>query len=129
MIDIVQFIPQGKENAVTRSYLATVLGLPDRRVRKLIQEARNNGEMILNAQDGAGYYISDDAEELKRQYRSNRNRAMSILLQQKYIRLRLREIETSDQMTFEDAGRMLAAEAQLTLDVLEAEKEETDDNG
>ena len=128
-MNIIDFIPYGKENAVDRFRLMELTGLPDRRVRKLIQEARNNGEMILNAQDGAGYYISDDAEELKRQYRSNRNRAMSILLQQKYIRLRLREIETADQMTFEDTGRMLAAEAQLTLDILEAEKEENDDNG
>jgi hypothetical protein len=122
-MNVTDFIGIGKENAVTRGELVAVLNLPDRQIRRLIQEARCQGVMILNAQDGAGYYISNDAGELEKQYRANRNRAMSILLQQKYIRLRLREIAAADQVTLEDGFRMMAADAQLTLDVLEAEQE------
>lgn len=100
-MDIVKFIGTGKQNAVTREQLATRLCLPDRTVRKLIQEARDRGELILNAQDGRGYYISDDVGELERQYQTNRNRALSILRQQKHIRRRVRELKNEGQMTIE----------------------------
>lgn len=121
-MNICDFLRTGKENAITRNELVTLLGLPDRTVRKLIQEARDRGEVILNAQDGAGYYMSNDVGELERQYRTNRNRALSILRQQKHIRRAL--AENCGQVTFEDAGRLLAGDAQLTLDILEAEKGE-----
>lgn len=96
------YIPMGKENAIGRQELVYLLNLPDRTVRKLIQDARDRGEVILNAQDGAGYYTSDDEGELKRQYKTNRNRALSILRQQRHIRRRLREIEQKDQVTLEE---------------------------
>ena len=124
-MDIMTFIPKGKENAIPRQELAYILRLPDRTVRKMIQDARDRGELILNDQDGAGYYTSDDEGELKRQYRTNRNRALSILRQQRHIRRRLREIAQRDQMTFEDGWRMMAADAQLTLDTLQAAEEVT----
>lgn len=104
-MDIMTFIPKGKENAIGRNELVYQLNMPDRRVRRLIQDARDRGELILNAQDGKGYYTSDDEGELKRQYNTNRNRALSILRQQKYIRRRLREIEQRDQVTMEEVTR------------------------
>lgn len=104
-MDIMTYIAKGKENAISRQELATILNLPDRTIRKLIQEARDRGEVILNAQDGKGYYTSDDEGELKRQYKTNRNRALSILRQQRHIRRRLREIEQRDQVTLEEVSR------------------------
>lgn len=98
------YIPMGKENAIGRQELAHILRLPDRTVRRMIQEARDRGELILNAQDGAGYYTSDDEGELKRQYKTNRNRALSILRQQRHIRRRLREIAQRDQVTIEEVS-------------------------
>ena len=105
MADIMTFIPMGKENAIGRQELSILLNMPDRQVRRLIQDARDRGEIILNSQDGAGYYCSDDVGELKRQYRTNRNRALSILRQQKYIRRRVDELEQSGQVTLEEVGR------------------------
>ena len=104
-MDIMTFIPKGKENAIPRQELAYILRLPDRTVRKMIQDARDRGELILNDQDGAGYYTSDDEGELKRQYRSNRSRALSILRQQRHIRRRLREIAQRDQVTIEEVQK------------------------
>ena len=101
-MNIMTFIPYGRENAIPRQTLVFLLGLPDRRVRQLIQEARDRGELILNAQDGRGYYTSDDISELDRQYRSNYNRARAILRQQKYIRRRLQELRQRDQVTLEE---------------------------
>lgn len=96
--DIINFIGVGRENAVTRGELVAQLNLPDRTIRRLIQEARDRGEVIINAQDGTGYYKSDDIGELKRQYKTNRNRALSILRQQIYIEKRVLEIESREQI-------------------------------
>jgi DNA-binding transcriptional regulator LsrR (DeoR family) len=101
-VDIMTFIAKGKENAISRQELCTLLNLPDRVVRKLIQEARDRGEVILNDQSGAGYWVSDDEGELKRQYNTNQRRARAILRQQKHIRRRLRALEQRDQVTMEE---------------------------
>lgn len=101
-MNIVDFIPTGKANAVTREQLCSLTGLRDRAVRKLIEIARIEGAIIINAQDGAGYYVSDDPVDIRRQMATNRNRAMSILRQQKYLRLRLEEIENAGQLAFEE---------------------------
>lgn len=92
-MNIVNYIGVGRENAVKRGELVTLLNLPDRKVRSLIEEARREGALIINAQDGAGYYISDDLGELKRQLNTNHSRAMSILVQQKYLRRKIKELE------------------------------------
>lgn len=103
-MNIVDLIPIGKANAVTRAQLCALTGLSDRAVRKLIEIARIEGEIIINAQDGAGYYVSDDPVDIRRQMATNRSRAMSILRQQKYLRRRLAEIENAGQLTFEGVG-------------------------
>ena len=104
-MDIMTFIAKGKENAISRQELCQLLNQPDRVVRKLIQEARDRGEVILNDQSGAGYWTSDDEGELKRQYNTNQRRARAILRQQKYLRRRLRALEQRDQVTMEEVGR------------------------
>lgn len=85
------FIPEGKENAITRERLCMVTGLPDRKVREEIEQARRRGAIIINAQDGAGYFRTEDISEIKRQYTANDRRAKSILAQQKHLRRRLKE--------------------------------------
>ena len=101
---ITDFIGVGRENAVTRERLVSVLNLPDRTVRRLIQEARDRGEIIINAQDGAGYYISNDVGEMKRQLNLNYSRALSVLRQQTHLMRKIREAESKDQMTIEEVG-------------------------
>ena len=95
---IVDFIPVGRENAIRRVELVQRLNLPDRRVREMIERARKDGALIMNAQDGAGYYLSDDLGEIKRQYGRNYRRAMSILVQQKHLRRKIRELEGNERV-------------------------------
>lgn len=90
-MNILQHIPEGKGKAVSRMQLRTLTGLSDRLVRKLIEDARNRGEIIINDQDGNGYYRSNDINDIRRQYRQNHARAMSILVQQKHLRRKLKE--------------------------------------
>lgn len=87
---ITDYIPTGRENAVTRVHLREVTGLPDRKVREEIEQARRKGAIIINAQDGAGYYQSEDIKDIAKQYRQNERRALSILAQQKHLRKRLK---------------------------------------
>ena len=54
-MDIVDYIPFGRENAVTRAQLRIVTGLNDRQIREQISQARRD-TVILNMQDGNGYY-------------------------------------------------------------------------
>lgn len=88
---ITDYIPFGKENAVTRTHLRAETGLPDRKIREEIEQARRRGAIIINAQDGAGYYQSEDIKDIAKQYRQNERRALSILAQQKHLRKRLKE--------------------------------------
>jgi len=88
---LVSHIPYTKEKAVSRVFLSTLLGASDRDVRKAIQMARTEGYIIINTQDGRGYYRSDDIDDIERQYRQNDRRAKSILVQQKHLRRLLKE--------------------------------------
>ena len=58
MIDIVTKIPTGHMNAKTDLQLAGELNMTRRQVRQLISEARRTN-IILNMQDGRGYFIPD----------------------------------------------------------------------
>jgi hypothetical protein len=44
---IIDYIPEGKENAITRERLCAVTGLPDRKLREEIEQARRRGEPIV----------------------------------------------------------------------------------
>ncbi|MGF7002438.1 hypothetical protein M2149_000814 [Lachnospiraceae bacterium PFB1-21] len=81
-MDILNHIPTGRENAVSRGYLSAVTGLSDRNIRQLIHDARRRIP-IINAQEGEGYYIpdmntEDGKNELLRWYRQERSRLKSI---------------------------------------------------
>ena len=88
---ITDYIPIGKENAVTRAHLRAVTGLPDRKIREEIEQARRKGAIIINAQDGAGYYQSEDIKDIAKQYRQNERRALSIIPKQKNLLKRYKE--------------------------------------
>ena len=103
-MNICDFIGTGRENAVTRGELVAILNLPDRTIRRLIQEARDRGEIIINDQSGAGYYRSEDVGELKRQLNTNKRRALSVLRQQKYLLQKIREAEQQDQVTIDEVA-------------------------
>lgn len=61
-IDILRYIPFGYRNGITSSELAAHIGATAREVRKLISEARQE-TVILNMQDGTGYFRPDEGED------------------------------------------------------------------
>lgn len=86
---ITSYIPEGRDRAITRARLCALTGLSDRTVRREIEEARRRGAIIINTQDGKGYFQTEDLNEIKRQFEQNERRAMSILAQQKHLRKKL----------------------------------------
>ena len=53
---IIDYIPHGHANAVTRQKLSSLTGLSDRCVREMIERESNSDHPILNMQDGKGYF-------------------------------------------------------------------------
>lgn len=69
MQNIVDYIPTGQNNAVTADSLCAVLNMSRREVRKQISKAQENGAVILNMQDGRGYFVpADDESQLVDDY-------------------------------------------------------------
>jgi hypothetical protein len=67
-----------------------------------IEEARRNGAIIINDGSGVGYYTSDDLGEITRQLKMNERRARSVLVQNRHLRRRIKELKSRDQVTLEE---------------------------
>lgn len=76
-INILDYIPKGRENAIPRKKLAYITGLTDSKMRELIRKARAE-KPIINLQDGKGYYIPTKEEEVDRFIAQEEKRAKSI---------------------------------------------------
>jgi len=92
---LLEHIPHGKENAISRRELRERTGMTDRKMRAAIATARADGEFIINNQDGRGYYMTDDLMELKEFYDSNHARAINIMVADRKLRqyLKLNGVE------------------------------------
>lgn len=77
-MNIIDFIPFGKDNAISRRALCNAAGLPDRMMRKEIERARRE-YAILNI-DGSGYFHPDEGEAylIERWLRQEYSREKSI---------------------------------------------------
>lgn len=64
---ISEFIPKGKENAISKSELMKLTGRDERTIRSMIKdEMRERGTPILSTSHGKGYWIDTDPEEIGR---------------------------------------------------------------
>ena len=71
---------------IKRRELVALTGMCDRAVREKITNERLNGNLIINMQDGKGYFITEDMDVLEKWYHAERGRAMVKLAQLKYAR-------------------------------------------
>ena len=78
-MNIIDYIPFGKDNAISRTSLVVKTGLSDRKIRDLISKTRRDYP-ILNLQNGKGYYLptNQDKEELEHYIKQETARAKSI---------------------------------------------------
>lgn len=77
VMQITDFIPEGKENAVHLKDLKEILHLSGRCVREQIEQARRHGVPVLSDCVN-GYWRSNDADEILRFHRSMTARATQI---------------------------------------------------
>ena len=77
-MDILEYIPYGRENAIKRKNLRDLTGLSDRDMRRAIELARKETP-IINMQDGRGYYRPDNRDDLQRYVLQEQARAKNIL--------------------------------------------------
>lgn len=89
--ELMCILKKGKNNAISRRRLCMEMDMSDRKVRAIIEKARDEGCLIMNEQDGKGYYLPDSIEDIYRQYVQDKNRALSILKRQKHMRKILKE--------------------------------------
>lgn len=83
---IENYLLRGKQNARTRRDLCILTGMSDRDVRQKIEELRASGVFVCTDEDGNGYYISEDTQDLLRQYKKNMARIRAISKRTKPIR-------------------------------------------
>ena len=59
---VLDLLREGKENAVSRYWLAQKLGQNERSVREEITRLRATGINVISSSHGRGYYLGTDAE-------------------------------------------------------------------
>lgn len=88
---VVNLIPWGRNNAVTREHLMLYTQMTDRQVRRCIEAARRDGVFIIGDQERGGYYRTDSIDDIEYQYRIDRARAISVFARLKPMREALKE--------------------------------------
>ena len=89
---IAHFREAGKGAAISRRALASMMDVSDRHLRRIIEEARNCGYLIINDSDGTGYFLAASSADIERHFRQENARALSILKRLKAARTRLKEV-------------------------------------
>lgn len=105
---ILNLLPTGERNAISRRELMSITGYTDRRLRKQIAAERRAGALILSSPDrnGGGYFRHEEgnAAELRRfiVFMSNHGRSTFAVL--KTARKTLAEMERKEDATPESGG-------------------------
>ena len=77
-MNIEDFIPEGRENAISRADLHRITGLPDRTIRAEIKRANRRitlrGEAIISSSSAKGYWKTSDIGELMSYIRESEHR-------------------------------------------------------
>ncbi len=73
-MSLIDYIPFGKQNAISREQLSLKAGMGDRQMRKEIERLREKGHVILSSSHSGGYWQSDDASEIGQYIAENRSR-------------------------------------------------------
>lgn len=89
--ELISCLGYGRRKALSRFELSYRLDKSDRQIRKLIEEARNCGYVIVSLGKRGGYYLTDNVDEIHAYYLQESARATSILRRLRRPRQILRE--------------------------------------
>ena len=124
IMNILDYIPTGHKNAVSRRWLQTVTRLNDRKIRDMISAVNTGGEdneLIINLQDGKGYFRpAENEKNLVRNWiaiessRTAENR-LNVDAAKRYLnrgkKPRKNDLE-KNQMTLDEWAKILEGETQ-----------------
>jgi hypothetical protein len=85
------------DNRVTRAELVRHLGLPDREARLAIQYAATAGYPVLSSSTGAGYWWSDDPDEIDRAIADLESRILALSLRKAGLKKAWRRVVRTEQ--------------------------------
>ena len=85
-MSILEYIPVGKNNAVSRAYLRSVTGMTDRAVREAIQQVNESGVWLVCCENGTGYFKPETKEEAERYIRYSRSYLRSLAKKDREMR-------------------------------------------
>lgn len=78
-MNILDFIPTGKENAISKEKLCKLTGIKDERIiRDAIKRQVESGVPILSSSGHKGYWYSEDIDEIAEFIRENDHRSNAI---------------------------------------------------
>ena len=109
VICMLKVLPTGKENGIHQNDLAVFLGVTPRKVKKIVQTARIDYNIIICG-DGAGYYFPKDKEEAEKWCKSMTKQALKRLVSIRHLRRLLREY--NGQMNLKDFREVASEEGQ-----------------
>ena len=97
-MNIAEYIPEGKENAVSRTELARLTGLPDRENRKEIERIRpillaDSGVWIMAKSGARGYWLTDSLAEMRQFLNEADSRIVAIMQGTAALRIYLARAE------------------------------------
>lgn len=105
LFDISEYVPYGADNAISRYDLLNVVRsafgeVSDREMRRMLEYSRQNGNIIINFQNGKGYFRPDSKEEIEKYIRQEEARAKTIHFNLKSAKKALRRLE--GQLTLDE---------------------------
>lgn len=62
---LLSLIPHGKDNAISREQLVTLTNVSDRKVRKIVEELRAEGNIICSSTQTKGYWKPTKRSEVE----------------------------------------------------------------
>lgn len=96
---ITDHIPYGKANAISNNDLAIELGMKARDARRLVHQARANGEPICSTceERKGGYFMPVTKEEARIYFRQQRSRIKSAIAALNGVKKYLKERSGGDE--------------------------------
>lgn len=86
-MNLLNLIPYGRDNAISRADLVRLTGLDDRTVRDNIKELVRQGYPILSSSQARGYWLSNNIAEIEAFIRECDSRSRSEYLTTRKLRL------------------------------------------
>lgn len=96
-------IPTGRDNAIHARDLANLMGVDKRVLREMINNARDNGELICTGNEGV--WLPENESEVRESYNRQRHMALAILKSTTGARRFLRATEKTPGVTVAEWSR------------------------